>query len=49
VVVIPAGTKHAWRPDPGSRLVGVQLYWPPGPEERFRALADEAKSAKDPR
>jgi len=49
VVVVPAGTKHAWRPDPGSRLVGVQLYWPPGPEERFRALADEAKSAKDPR
>jgi mannose-6-phosphate isomerase-like protein (cupin superfamily) len=39
VVTIPPGTKHAWRPDPGSTLVAVQMYTPPGPEERFRKMA----------
>jgi mannose-6-phosphate isomerase-like protein (cupin superfamily) len=38
VVVVPPDAKHAWRPDPGSNLVAVQLYWPPGPEQRFVAL-----------
>ncbi len=40
VVVVPAGTRHAWTPDPGSKLVAVQLYWPPGPEQRFVELAN---------
>ncbi len=39
VVVIPPGTKHAWTPDEGSHLVAVQLYGPPGPEQRFKLLA----------
>jgi quercetin dioxygenase-like cupin family protein len=39
IVRIPAGTKHAWKPDPGSKLVAFQLYDPPGPEQRFIALA----------
>ncbi len=38
VVVIPAGLRHAWKPDPGTRLVAVQTYAPPGPEQRFLAL-----------
>lgn len=38
IVVVPAGAKHAWTPDPGTKLVAVQLYGPPGPEQRFVAL-----------
>lgn len=40
IVVVAPGTKHSWTPDPGSTLVAIQLYSPPGPEQRFRALAD---------
>lgn len=39
VVYIPAGARHAWRPDPGATLKAVQIYSPGGPEQRFRALA----------
>lgn len=39
IVVVPPGTKHAWTPDPGTTLKAVQLYYPPGPEQRFKALA----------
>lgn len=39
VLFVPAGAKHAWTPDPGSRLEAIQMYVPPGPEQRFRALA----------
>jgi quercetin dioxygenase-like cupin family protein len=42
VVVVPPNTKHSWTPDPGSRLVAVQLYDPPGPEQRFKKLAGVA-------
>lgn len=42
VVVVPPGSTHAWRPDRGVRLRAVQLYAPPGPEQRFRALAGDA-------
>lgn len=45
IVMIPPGTKHAWRPDPGSKLVAIQMYAPPGPELRFGALAAAEKSA----
>lgn len=34
---VPPKTKHAWQPDPGSKLVAVQIYTPPGPEQRFKA------------
>jgi mannose-6-phosphate isomerase-like protein (cupin superfamily) len=40
VVTVPPATKHAWTPDEGSNLVAIQLYAPPGPEQRFKALAD---------
>jgi quercetin dioxygenase-like cupin family protein len=39
VVVIPPGAKHAWQPVAGSHLQAVQFYVPPGPEQRFKALA----------
>lgn len=50
VLVIPPGSKHAWKPDPGSKLVAIQLYAPPGPEQRFLALATaELDAGKDAR
>lgn len=45
VVTVPPGAKHAWKPDPGSKLVAVQLYSPPGPEQRFVGLAAADKDA----
>jgi mannose-6-phosphate isomerase-like protein (cupin superfamily) len=45
VVVVAPNTKHAWKPDPGSKLVGIQMYSPPGPEQRFVALAAAEKDA----
>lgn len=45
VVMIPPGAKHAWKPDPASKLVAIQLYSPPGPEQRFVALAAADKDA----
>ncbi|MDB5219265.1 MAG: hypothetical protein JWO86_7192 [Myxococcaceae bacterium] len=45
IVMIPPGTKHAWRPEPGSTLVALQMYAPPGPEQRFVGLAAADKDA----
>jgi len=42
-VAVPPGTKHSWQPDAGSTLTAVQLYAPPGPEQRFKKLAAEGK------
>jgi mannose-6-phosphate isomerase-like protein (cupin superfamily) len=39
---VPPGDKHQWTPDPGTSLTAVQVYVPPGPEQRFRALAAAA-------
>lgn len=50
VVAVPPGAKHAWKPDPGSKLTAIQMYIPPGPEQRFVALAAGEKDAgKDAR
>lgn len=38
------GTKHSWRPDPGSTLTAVQIYSPPGPEQRFKKLAADERA-----
>jgi mannose-6-phosphate isomerase-like protein (cupin superfamily) len=46
VVVVPPATKHAWQPDPGTRLVAFQIYDPPGPEQRFKALAAPSDAPK---
>lgn len=48
VVVVPPGVKHAWKPDPGTKLVAIQMYAPPGPEERFVTLAAAEKDAGKP-
>ena len=45
IVVIPPGSKHAWKPEPGSKLVAIQMYSPPGPEQRFLGLAAAEKDA----
>jgi mannose-6-phosphate isomerase-like protein (cupin superfamily) len=45
VGTVPKKTKHACKPDPGSKLVTLQLYGPPGPEQRFIALAAAEKDA----
>lgn len=39
VIAIPPNTKHSWTPDPGTKLVAVQVYDPPGPEQRFIELS----------
>jgi mannose-6-phosphate isomerase-like protein (cupin superfamily) len=39
---IPPGVPHAYRPAGTAPLVAVQLYAPPGPEQRFKKLASEA-------
>ncbi|MFO0664711.1 MAG: hypothetical protein U0174_12215 [Polyangiaceae bacterium] len=41
-VNVPPGHKHAWQPDAGSELDAIQVYTPPGPEARFRKLAETA-------
>jgi mannose-6-phosphate isomerase-like protein (cupin superfamily) len=46
-VAVPAGSKHSWKPDPGSNLVAVQMYSPPGPEQRFKKLAADQASTVD--
>lgn len=44
IVGIPPNTKHSWKPDPGSKLVAIQMYSPPGPEQRIIALAASEKA-----
>jgi len=38
-ITVPPDTKHSWQPDAGSTLTALQMYWPPGPEQRFKKLA----------
>lgn len=45
IMLVPPGSKHAWKPDPGSKLVAIQMYSPPGPEQRFVGLAAADKDA----
>lgn len=45
IVVVPMGAKHQWKPDAGSKLVAIQMYSPPGPEQRFVALDAAEKDA----
>jgi mannose-6-phosphate isomerase-like protein (cupin superfamily) len=47
VVAIPKGALHAWEPAGTKPLVALQLYVPPGPEQRFKQLA-EPVSAPSP-
>ncbi|MBX3191431.1 MAG: cupin domain-containing protein [Labilithrix sp.] len=47
IVFVPPGAKHAWKADPGTKLVALQMYSPPGPEQRFVALDAAEKAEKD--
>lgn len=38
-VAVPRGATHEWVPGHTRPLVGLQVYVPPGPEQRFKALA----------
>jgi mannose-6-phosphate isomerase-like protein (cupin superfamily) len=44
VVAVPKGALHAWEPAGSKPLVAIQLYLPPGPEQRFKALAEPASA-----
>lgn len=47
VVAIPKGALHAWEPAGTKPLIALQIYVPPGPEQRFKKLA-EGVSAPSP-
>ena len=49
ILAVPPGTRHSWQPDPGSTLVAVQIYDPPGPEQRFVGLAKAAARSSEKR
>jgi mannose-6-phosphate isomerase-like protein (cupin superfamily) len=36
---VPPGTRHQWRSAGSRAFVGIQVYTPPGPEQRFKKLA----------
>ena len=42
IVTIPAGIKHAWKPSGKAPLFAIQVYAPPGPEQRFKKLSGPA-------
>ncbi len=39
ITVVPPGVRHAYQPSARKRTLGIQVYTPPGPEQRFKALA----------
>jgi mannose-6-phosphate isomerase-like protein (cupin superfamily) len=43
IVAVPPGVRHAWTPSGKEPLLGIQIYSPPGPEQRFKKLAESAK------
>ena len=43
VITIPAGTRHAYKPSGKAPLLALQVYAPPGAEQRFKTMASPAK------
>lgn len=39
IVTIPAAARHAWQPSGKAPLFALQVYAPPGPEQRFKQPA----------
>ncbi len=39
IVTLPRGVRHAWKPSGKAPLMAIQVYAPPGPEQRFPKLA----------
>lgn len=48
IVTVPKNTPHSWKPQVGKELVAIQMYLPPGPEQRFVKLDAEYKDAGSP-
>jgi mannose-6-phosphate isomerase-like protein (cupin superfamily) len=36
---VPPATRHQWKPARTRPFLGIQVYTPPGPEQRFKQLA----------
>jgi mannose-6-phosphate isomerase-like protein (cupin superfamily) len=36
---VPPATRHQWKPAGSRSFLGIQVYTPPGPEQRFKKLA----------
>ena len=47
VLHVAPATDHEWKPAGTTTLVGVQLYVPPGPEQRFKTMAGDVRVAPD--
>jgi hypothetical protein len=43
IVVMPKATQHAWVAGGKKPLIALQMYAPPGPEQRFKKLAADAR------
>lgn len=48
IAYVPAGVRHGWAPDGTHPLIAIQVYSPPGPEQRFRALAHPTNETAAP-
>lgn len=42
-VAVKPGEPHAFKPTGDKATYAVQMYWPPGPEQRFKKLAEATK------
>ena len=42
-VSINPGNAHGFKAAGQKPMIAVQMYWPPGPEQRFKKLAQESK------
>lgn len=42
VATVPAGVKHAWKPSGEGDFFAIQVFAPPGPEQRYKKLAAKA-------
>jgi mannose-6-phosphate isomerase-like protein (cupin superfamily) len=40
---INPGNAHSFKPAGTKPMVAIQMYWPPGPEQRFKKLAEGSK------
>jgi mannose-6-phosphate isomerase-like protein (cupin superfamily) len=48
VVCIPSGMRHAWRPSGKEAFFAIQVFCPPGPEQRFKMLAGKPWKERRP-
>ncbi len=48
LVTFPTNARHAWRPSGKAPLLAIQVYAPPGPEQRYQKLAGKAEGTRAP-